>query len=243
MKKKILYFLFMFMMLISSCTDFLDEPNPNAIPSENYFTSPIDVEKAVNGIYQSIRSNNCLGEGSSLFTEERSDNTGRLDNQSNAGEPFQFTDFSLLPSNTYLKTHWSALYNTVSRTNFVISEIDKVSFTDENQKTNYKSEALFVRALTYFHLVRKWGDVPMSTYFLEDYSDIETKTYRVKKELVYNQIILDLEEALNSTLPDIQPVGGKGRTCKAAINGLLGQVYLTMGAALSENKQINFQKA
>ena len=243
MKRIILYSLFMFMMFVTSCDEFLDEPNPNAIPSESYFTSAIDFEKAVNGIYQSIRSNNCLGEGSNLFSEERSDNSGRLDNQSNAGEPFQFTDFSLLPSNTYLKTHWSALYSTVSRTNFVISEIDKVPFADENQRTNFKSEALFIRALTYFHLVRKWGDVPMTTYFLEDYNDIVSKTSRVKKELVYDQITQDLEEALNSTLPNIQPVGGKGRTCKAAINGLLGQVYLTMGATLSENKQINFQKA
>jgi hypothetical protein len=54
------------------------------------------VLSAVNGIYQSLRSSNNIGENSGLWTDERSDDTGRNDNQSNAGEPFQFGDFSIL---------------------------------------------------------------------------------------------------------------------------------------------------
>jgi len=243
MKTTLIISLSLLMLFTISCSDFLNEQNPNAIPSEGYFTSETDVDKAVNGIYQAIRSNNCLGETSDLYTEERSDNTGRNDNQSNAGEPFQFTDFSLLPSNTYVKSHWNSLYSAVSRTNFLLSGIDKVVFKNEDQKAIYKSEALFIRALIYFHLVRKWGDVPMVTDYLTNYNDILKNTFRVKKELVYAQIVLDLQAALNSTIPNIQPAGGKGRTCKAAINGLLGQVYLTMGTTLADNKQQNFQNA
>ena len=66
---------------------------PNKIPVENYFTTENDVERAVYGAYMALRSGSCMGEGSTMYTEERSDNTGRLDNQSSAGEPFQFTDF------------------------------------------------------------------------------------------------------------------------------------------------------
>ena len=66
-----------------------------------------------------------------MYTEERSDNTGRLDNQSSAGEPFQFTDFSLLPSNTYLKSHWQAMYKTVNNANFALKGIQTVTFSDE----------------------------------------------------------------------------------------------------------------
>ena len=243
MKIKIILSLSLLMLIITSCSDFLNEQNPNSIPSEGYFTSETDVDKSVNSIYQAIRSNSCLGEGSDLYSEERSDNAGRNDNQSNAGEPFQFTDFSLLPSNTYVKTHWTSLYNAVSRTNFVLSGIDNVPFANEDQRAIYKSEALFVRALVYFHLVRKWGDVPMVTDYLTNYNDILANTFRVKKELVYAQVVQDLQAALNSNIPNIQPAGGKGRTCKAAINGLLGQVYLTMGATLAENKPQNFQNA
>lgn len=245
MKKIYLISLTILAVLFNSCSDFLDVENPNAIPGNAYFSSESDVEKAVSGIYNAIRNNSCLGETSDLYSEERSDNTGRLDNQSNAGEPFQFTNFSLLPSNTYVKTHWTALYNAVSRANFVLSNIDdtKITFSDENQRAIYKSEALFLRALVYFHLVRKWGDVPMVTEFLTSYEEILAHTYRVDKSLVYDQIVMDLKDALNSSIPDIQPASGKGRTCKAAINGLLGQVYLTMGTTLADNKQGNFTNA
>lgn len=228
---------------VSSCSDFIDEKNPNSIPSSGYFSSPDDVDKAVLGIYGALRSNSCLGEGSSLYTEERSDNTGRNDNQSAAGEPFQFNDFSLLPTNTYLKSHWTALYAAVSRANFVLTYMDDVTFTDTKQKEILRSEALFCRALVYFHLVRKWGDVPMVTVFMENYSDILKNTARVKKEQVYAQIVEDLGNALKGELPNIQPASGKGRTCKAAISGLLGQVYLTMGTTLAQNKQENFTEA
>ncbi|MGB4413402.1 MAG: RagB/SusD family nutrient uptake outer membrane protein [Paludibacter sp.] len=232
-------------LLFTSCSDFLNEENLNAIPSDNYFSSETDVEKAVSGIYHAIRNNSCLGETSDLYSEERSDNAGRIDLQSNAGEPFQVTDFSLLASNTYIKTHWAALYNAVSRANYVLSNIDnpKIEFADENQRAIYKSEALFLRSLVYFHLVRKWGDVPMVTEYLTSYEDILAHTYRVEKELVYDQIVTDLKVALNSNIPNIQPVAGKGRVCKAAINGLLGQVYLTMGTTLTANKQQNFTNA
>jgi hypothetical protein len=117
--KKYLFRLPIFIGLILAsfaCNDFLDQENPNKTSVESYFQNENDVERALNGAYQSIRSNYLLGERSTAYTEERSDNMGRLDNQSSSGEPFQFTDFSLLPSNTYLKNHWSAHFEAISRT-------------------------------------------------------------------------------------------------------------------------------
>lgn len=232
------------LLCFSSCEDFLTQENPNKIATGSYFQTENDAERALNGAYLALRSDNCLGEGSTMFTEERSDNMGRLDNQSSSGEPFQFTDFSLLPSNTYLKNHWTAMFTAVTRSNFLLTYIDNVEFEDEATRTNYKAEAKFIRALVYFHLVRKWGDVPLVTSYLTTTDDINANTFREKKETVYAQITKDLEEALNSTLPDLQPESGKGRTCKAAISGLLGQVYLTMATTLSDgNKNSYLQQA
>ncbi len=231
--------------MFSSCSDYLEVENPNATTSDKFFSSEIDVQKAVAGIYNGIRSNACLGETSDLYSEERSDNAGRTDNQSSAGTPFQFTNFTLVPTNPEMTGHWNALYAVVSRANYVLSNIDNpaIRFTNESNRAIYKSEALFLRALAYFHLVRKWGDVPMVTEFMTSYDDITASTFRVEKGLVYQQIAGDLANALNSDLPNIQPASGKGRTCKAAINGLLGQVYLTMGSVLADNKQANYTKA
>ncbi|MCX2492769.1 RagB/SusD family nutrient uptake outer membrane protein [Pedobacter sp. PF22-3] len=223
--------------------DFLDQKNPNAVAPEDYFKTENDVLLAVNGAYQSLRSNNTMGENSGLFTDERSDDTGRNDNQSNAGEPFQFNDFSLLPSNSYLKAHWLALYNAITRSNFILSNIDKANFTTQANKANYAAEAKFIRAIMYFELVRKWGAVPLVTKQLSTNEEVTPFVFRAPEADVYNQIVADLKDGLNSTLPNFPATANIGRTSKAAINAYLGKVYLTMAATLPNNKAENLTNA
>jgi hypothetical protein len=176
-------------LLISfSCEDFLNQENPNKTSVEAYFKNENDVVRAVNGAYLALRSGYLLGETSTTYTEERSDNMGRLDNQSSSGEPFQFTDFSLLPSNTYLKRHWDDHFEAISRANFALAGIESVVFESPEAKAIHKSEALFIRALVYFHMVRKWGDVPLVTTYLQTTDEIAAHTFREKKEVVYEQI-------------------------------------------------------
>ena len=229
----------------SACNDqFLVETDPNSVATSDYFKTENDALLALNGVYQSLRNNNGIAESSALFSEERSDNAGRNDNQSNAGEPFQFNDFSLLPSNTYLKTHWLALYQIISRANLVLEGIEKVNFSNTSLKAQYQAEAKFIRALIYFHLVRKWGDVPLITKTLSSSDEVKANTARQKKEEVYAQIVADLTEVVNSPLPDHQSVANKGRVSKVAGLSLLGQVYLTMATTLaSANRTANLTQA
>ncbi|MEJ2903592.1 RagB/SusD family nutrient uptake outer membrane protein [Pedobacter panaciterrae] len=244
MKKHILIPALGIVIALSSCKkEFLQQTNPNAITVENYFKTENDVLLAVNGAYQSLRSSNTMGENSGLFTDERSDDAGRNDNQSNAGEPFQFNDFSLLPSNSYLKAHWLALYQSITRSNVILSNLDKVTFTTAANKNIYSAEAKFIRAIMYFELVRKWGPVPLVTKHLLTTDEIAASTFRVPEADVYAQIVSDLKDALNSDLPNFQPVAGIGRTSKAAINAYLGKVYLTMAATLPANRTENLASA
>lgn len=240
MKKQIIFLttLSLGMLAGTSCKKtFLEQSDPNATAVSAYFKSPNDVLLAVNGIYQSLRSGNNIGEGSGLWTDERSDDTGRNDNQSNAGEPFQFNNFSLLPSNTYLKSHWVSLYGTISRANTVLTYIDQVPFSDPNQKLQYAAEAKFLRALMYFHLVRLWGDVPLVTKQLTGADDVAASTFREKQSTVYAQIVADLTDAVNAPLPNLQTANTLGRVSKAAANTLLGQVYLTMATTQDQAKR------
>ncbi|PWJ57208.1 putative outer membrane starch-binding protein [Dyadobacter jejuensis] len=221
------------LMTFGACSsDFIDLQDPNAVASSTYYKNENDVLLGVNGIYQSLRSSNSIGENSGMFFEERSDNTGRNDNQSSSGEPFQFNDFSLLPSNAYLKNHWVALYESVSRANQVLEGIEKVTFTTPNLKAQYVAEAKFVRALIYFHLVRKWGAVPLVTVPFKTTTEVEEATFRAEESVVYQQIVADLQEVVASPLENLPSANNKGRVSLAAGNALLGQVYLTMAATL-----------
>ena len=219
-------------ILFCSCQkSFLDQTDPNRATVSQFYQNENDVLLALEGCYQSIRDNNGIAEESDLYTDQRSDDTGTNDNQSNGGEPFQFGNYSILPTNSYLEKHWVALYQTIARCNNVLSNIDGVTFTD-SMKTQFKGEAKFLRALIYFHLVRKWGDVPMSTVALTTPAQIKAAAKRVKAAQVYQQIIADLTDAVNSGLPLIQPAANRGRVSLQAVNYLLGQVYLTRYATL-----------
>ncbi|ASU35517.1 RagB/SusD family nutrient uptake outer membrane protein [Mucilaginibacter xinganensis] len=221
------------LFVLGSCKkDFLQQNDPDANAIGNSFKTENDVLLAVNGCYSLLRSGNTIGESSDLWTDQRSDDTGTNDNQSNAGEPFGFNNFSLIPTNSYLYTHWLAMYAVISNCNIVLSNIDKVSFANPATKQKYKAEAEFIRALIYFHLVREWGDVPLVTKQLTTTEDIAANTARTKQATVYAQIVTDLKDAANSPLPATQSAGTIGRISLAAVNTLLGQVYLTMATTL-----------
>lgn len=232
------------LLAFTSCEkEFLDQSDPNAVTVTDYFKTENDVLLAVNGAYQVLRSGNTIGETSALYNEERSDNAGRDDNQSSAGEPFQFNDFSLLPSNTNLKNHWVSMYDGIYRCNVILSNIDNVTFTDEALKGRYMAETKFIRALLYFHMVRKFGDIPLSTEMVTNKEEVDAIAFREQEAVVYQQIVQDLTDALTSNLPNTQWEYQVGRVSKAAINTLLGQVYLTMGSTLDGDKQQNYQQA
>src|SRR5262249_2011319 len=131
MRNKFMEISLLGLILFCSCKkSFIEQSNPNAVSIPAFFTSETDVLLALNGCYSAMKSNSAMGEESDLYTDQRSDDTGTNDNQSNAGEPFQFNNFSLLPTNSYLYGHWKQMYYAISQCNIVLAGIDKVKFTD-----------------------------------------------------------------------------------------------------------------
>lgn len=228
----------------SSCNkSFTEQSNPNAVSVDNGYQTETDIYTGLMGVYQALRTGDCIGEGAQLWTDDRADDVNTTDNQSNNGEPFQFTAFSLTPSNSYLYTHYKSLYVPISRANIILSVINKISFASSDTKAQYIAELKFIRALMYFNLVREWGDVPLVTDRLSTADQAIAVTARTKKETVYAQIVADLKDALTSPLPVTQPAASKGRVSLQAVNGLLGQVYLTMATTLTDNKSDNLNNA
>jgi hypothetical protein len=137
--------------------------------------------------------------------------------------------FLYLPSNTYLKSHWVSLYNTISRANVVLANIDRVSFTDA-LKQQYTAEAKFLRAVMYFHLVRylgrcAFGDQPFQ---YNRWLKLPRIPSAKGQRQFYAPDSSRFKRCFEQCLPNLQAGAELVALSKAAINATLGQVYLTM---------------
>ncbi|MDD4515312.1 RagB/SusD family nutrient uptake outer membrane protein [Massilibacteroides sp.] len=209
-------------ILLSSCSDFLDLKPKTELSVEDYYKTAEQFDGAVNGVYSTLQEGNLYGSWY-IFSEIPSDNT-RNQLSGSVTDQDEFDKYYIRTTNPSLANLWNKSYEAINRANTVIGRIDQIEM-DNTLRDRYKLECKFIRGLMYFNLVRVFGDVPLVT---KEISISEAYTYkRESKENVYNQIIADLSEA--EALPESYSKDSDiGRATKGAAKALLGDVYMTL---------------
>ncbi len=210
---------------VAAC-DFLDEYDPNATTTGNYYTSENDISASVNGVYASLAQNYYLGSNSFHFTDVRANSTICQNSGANSGIPYQFYNFTLTEENAYVYNRYTAMYKTISRANTTLAHLDDVTYADPNSRNVYEAEVRFLRALTYFYLVTEWGDVPLILNELTTKEEVNAANHRTPKQQVYEAIFNDLEFVTGSSIRTTCPASECGRASKAAAYALAGKARL-----------------
>ncbi|MDP4278016.1 MAG: RagB/SusD family nutrient uptake outer membrane protein, partial [Bacteroidota bacterium] len=128
--------------------------------------------------------------------------------------------------------NWGPFYQVINIANVVLANAEKAKERDETYKqeelnSNY-CEAYFLRALTYFYLVRNWREVPLITVPFED----DSHSYRIAKSSeseIIKQIKSDVEAALaTGAAKEAYETTWetKGRATKWALYALMADVCL-----------------
>ena len=154
--KRIKYLLALSLFTVASC-DLLNRPVYNNIERDNFYKTDSDIELAVNGVYGLLAS---------LFTTNYV-NLSELpaDNAQTVGENTDralIDKFSCSPVNNLLQSAWQSSYRCIANANEVLAAIPNVEFSDPDQKDQYTGEVYFIRALSYFNLVRCSEMSPLS---------------------------------------------------------------------------------
>jgi len=202
-------------LFFSSCDDLLKE-EPRAVTEENFYNTAAEVETAVNAIYSPLRSEN---QTTYIATLECHTDYGY-----GRGSFAQYNDFQGMNSNNINRVagFWNAFYLSIRNANLVIKNAPNGNSISQEEIEKFTAEAKFLRALSYFHLVRNWGDIPLRTESnMEDLGLAKSP-----REDVYNLIIADLLDA-ETHLPETQEL--LGRPTAFAAKTLLSDVYLEMG--------------
>jgi len=203
MKKYII--LINFVLIISSCSKKLDEIKPrNAILQEQL--TDADIIKLRNGVYAQVEQ----GIFSFAFDfDVRADNF-------RSGPGFSLVDaVNMNPSDASILSLWRSAYNRIADVNFLLETLE-LSPNQTTDKQTYKGEGLYFRALLYYHLVTRWGGVPILTKRTFDIVP------RSSEAQVWAQIKSDLLAA-EALVPDFS---NKFFVSKQAIQSLLASVYL-----------------
>ncbi len=125
---------------------------------------------------------------------------------------------------------WDNSYLAISDCNVALAKIDASTSMSETTRKASRAEVLFLRAYYYFDLVQQFGSIPLQT---EASFSVQTSFQRSPISAVYDQILLDLEEA-HAGLPEKASAAGKATKYAAA--HLLAKVYLTRGSAVKDQR-------
>ena len=126
----------------------------------------------------------------------------------------------------FFRPYYSNLYKSILSANNVIE-----NSTDATEI----GEARFLRALSYFKLVKVFGDVTVN---LEAAPDVTDKSILARQPAtsVYNDVIIPDLQAAISTLGNSNL--GEGRASQIAAQGMLGKVFMQMGDFNNASKEL-----
>jgi len=213
-----------FLLMLWGCEETLDFEVKDKLTLGNSFQTESDAIASVNGVYDALGDVDLYKSSFWLIQDIASDDCDALSTWNNPNA-HQFDQYTLATNNNYLAGIWRASYQLIARANLSVTYIPGINM-DEKLKARLLGEARFLRALSYFNLVRMFGDVPL---VLAPETDIDKYLVpRTGMDVVYDTIISDLEKAISS-LPKSYAGASLGRATRGAAMGQLAKVYLTRG--------------
>lgn len=225
-RSRISKFLFLALLFTGCSDDFLDLKPLDQEVTATFYKTEEQALQALVSIYDVLGYDETPGVSwapTLTVSDMLSDDSYAGGADANDGmEEDQLNTFNIPSTNVLLHAIWIKNYQGIYRANKLIEVIDGVDASDEF-KARLKAEAKFLRAYFHFELVSYFENVVLLTATIKGPS--EYKQPQAEPSAVYNQIALDLTEAME-VLPASIPGSESGRVSKWAAKALLARVYL-----------------
>jgi len=207
--------------LFTDCNKLEEHPLGRANTPEITYSSVSNLNATAIAMFAALRGEGSWAEGfgCSQYMTTMYGADDMTTYEANNKEPFrEFDKFSHTASNIWMPNLYRGCYRAIVNANAVI-EYSVYTGGTESEINNLVGQAYFIRGLSYFYLVRSWGEVPL---FTDPSPDPEI--FRSPVEDIYNRVIDDFIMA-ESLLPDKQD--DVGRPVKGAAKAFLAKAYLT----------------
>lgn len=223
-KNNIIVMLTITSIILSSCSqDFIEVPAEGTPILGNYYTTDGKVDNATNGLYGLVWFN-MNKEGFYGITDVISGNMYA----SEYNDFGQFTDLSFTNSQRFISDSWRSCYGAIANSNVYINNLEKSVGPDVSEASlkNALGESHFIRAFSYFFLVRLWGNVPI----IENNEDY-LKNYVIPSNPVadvYTLIEKDLKFAIANCKTKVRgsDYAANAHVSSGSAKAFLAKVYL-----------------
>jgi hypothetical protein len=215
----------MLLLFAFSCTDWLDIEPENDLIEDEFWTRTEDVEGVLAAMYDACRESSLE---SLIWGELRGDMVSFRGTA--LADYARIAQSDITTTNT--KITWKNYYKTINLANtlmyFSSEVLDKDKTFTLEMKQAIDAEAIFLRSLSYFYLIRIWKDVPLVLNpTVSDTVDIFLP--KSTEHEILNHIIEDLKMAKDiayTTEFIDDPPFYKGRANKYSIMALMADIYL-----------------
>ena len=212
---------------MGACSDLEEDARSQLNPDERILDLET-VETTVAGAYGHLSSRAFLSRALGLTLMLRSDMVD-IGNPTTRPERIEHDQFTVSASNPLIldianpeRSFWPRLYQIVRGANETLRELEVLDDQAPGVKEEIAARARFIRAYSYYHLVRLFGAIP---YLDETTATVDaTVTSRTPADIVYESIIADFQYA-KEWLPTTRT--NRALPGKAAASAFLASVYLT----------------
>ncbi len=220
-----------------SCEKFLDRPSEDSYTTAQFYQNDAQMEQGINYLY-----NSPWQDITRFFSYSSECLAGNVYLADAAQRPYTF--LAVTGEDAVLKDMSYALWAVNAQCNTVIHNIQAAKGSASTEvKNRCIGEVLAWKAMTYFFLVRTFGDVPIihdNTEVIKEATYNEQK--KVQKADVYEYVIMTLEKAME-LLPKNAYIGKLNRIDYYAAEALLSKVYLTKAGVTGSLNQEDLEKA
>jgi hypothetical protein len=221
MKLKILIpFAIMAALISAGCSKLKETPLASLTPG-TYFKTEADLDASVAAMYQNMVADAGYAFDYPTYPYFGADDLTTNPANGKSSQP-EWDQLNASPSNGQINSDWQTPWTAIRNANVVTDNYLKLPASAARNQA--LGDALFVRAWSYFILVRTYGPLPIVI-------TAEPATYRPQRDpvaKVYAQIVSDLQAAI-AVLPAYTGAHqASGRATQNAARTVLAEVYLTM---------------
>ena len=222
-RKTILAFSALSIMALSSCL----KEDPPFLSEASAYANIINAKASLGGVYEAVSDYDYYGYNFLYLTYGNSGfYVSGIHNSNTATDNLFLCSLKAQPSAPYNEKTWGKIYSAIDRCNAFIQNTSIISDStnkDMADMNDFIGEAYFLRAFSYFNLVRLWGEVPLR---IEQTTMHNVPKAKSSTSEIYAQILADIAQAKKL----MYHVGQQrqGYPANEAVSMLEAKVYMTM---------------